>query len=275
MPKERADLLSSGVRRQITNLITAAPDRWTALQLADELQLHVTTVRFHLDQLEQAGVIDSQPERRDRPGRPRKVYRRSSDEVPVNTAAYVILADVLAATLATQDDSDARAEAADRAGAAWVAAHLSGTPREAVDTPPDATGVVDARRAPATTAQTRQGAIPVKPLLDTLAQWGYPRETVTVEGDPATRCQATLTFCPMIDAARRHPDVVCGIHLGLVRGALEQLGVADPAVRVTPMVTPGVCTVDMSTADAGADAVTDGLDLVHVRRGDATPPAPA
>ena len=96
MPKDREALLSSAVRRSITDLVAADPDRWTASRLAEELDLHVTTVRFHLDQLEQAGVLESGVERRDRPGRPSKVYRRRAEAVPVNTAAYVVLADVLA-----------------------------------------------------------------------------------------------------------------------------------------------------------------------------------
>ncbi|WP_409483953.1 helix-turn-helix domain-containing protein [Arsenicicoccus dermatophilus] len=252
MPREREALLSSGVRRRITELVEAEPDRWTALALADALGLHVTTVRFHLDQLEQAGVLESQPERRERPGRPRKVYRRATDTTPVSATAYVILADVLSATLAdggrSGPDVAARAEAADRAGAAWVQAH-----GQAVE-PADTSSGADT-----------SGSIPVRRLVDTLARWGYPPETVTVEGDLATRCQATLTYCPMIEAARRHPDVICGIHLGLVRGTLTELGVPDPQVRVVPMITPGVCAVDISTAAAAPGIVVeDGLDLRHV-----------
>ena len=68
MPKDREALLSSAVRRSITDLVAADPDRWTASRLAEELDLHVTTVRFHLDQLEQAGVLESGVERRDRRG---------------------------------------------------------------------------------------------------------------------------------------------------------------------------------------------------------------
>ena len=241
MPKDREALLSSAVRRSITDLVAADPDRWTASRLAEELDLHVTTVRFHLDQLEQAGVLESGVERRDRPGRPSKVYRRRAEAVPVNTAAYVVLADVLAETLG--GDEDARVEAATRAGEAWSRHHLDHVAPEG-----------------------SQGEVPVRELLDVLARWGYPRETVTVEGDPAGRCQATLTHCPMKAAAVRHPDVVCAIHLGLVRGSLEGLGVQDPAVRVTPMVAPDVCTVEMSGALHAGEQVAEGLDLAHVRR---------
>ena len=165
-------------------------------------------MRFHLDQLEQAGVLESGVERRDRPGRPSKVYRRRAEAVPVNTAAYVVLADVLAETLG--GDEDARVEAATRAGEAWSRHHLDHVAPEG-----------------------SQGEVPVRELLDVLARWGYPRETVTVEGDPAGRCQATLTHCPMKAAA---------------------------------VLLPDVCTVEMSGALHAGEQVAEGLDLAHVRR---------
>ena len=37
-----------------------------------------------------------------------------------------------------------------------------------------------------------------------------------------------LARCPLLEAAHRHPEVVCAVHLGIVRGALEEYG-ADPA----------------------------------------------
>ena len=33
-----------------------------------------------------------------------------------------------------------------------------------------------------------------------------------------------LRRCPFLDVAREHQDVVCSIHLGLMRGALDELG---------------------------------------------------
>jgi len=36
-----------------------------------------------------------------------------------------------------------------------------------------------------------------------------------------------LHHCPLLEAAHRNPRVVCSVHLGVVRGALDELG-ADP-----------------------------------------------
>ena len=57
-----------------------------------------------------------------------------------------------------------------------------------------------------------------------------------------------LRRCPLLEAAHLHPEVVCGVHLGVVRGALDELG-CDPekTVRITlqPFSEPGACRLDL------------------------------
>jgi len=57
-----------------------------------------------------------------------------------------------------------------------------------------------------------------------------------------------LRRCPLLEAAHRNPEVVCSVHLGLVRGALDELG-ADPgrteAIALQPFSEPGACRLDM------------------------------
>ena len=43
--------------------------------LSERVGLHPNTVRSHLEILGEAGMVTSGPEKRDRPGRPRVVYR--------------------------------------------------------------------------------------------------------------------------------------------------------------------------------------------------------
>lgn len=45
-----------------------------------------------------------------------------------------------------------------------------------------------------------------------------------------------LRACPLLDEARRHPDIICGIHQGLLEGALGHEG-----VDVEPFAVPGAC----------------------------------
>ena len=57
-----------------------------------------------------------------------------------------------------------------------------------------------------------------------------------------------LHHCPLLEAAHQHPEVVCGVHLGLVRGALVELG-SDPAqterAALQPFSEPGACRLDL------------------------------
>ena len=82
MSPEQIPVLSSDVRRRILehlNVVAGqappgAPTGRSAADLAAYLGLHVTTVRFHLDQLVTGGYLVTAFERTPRVGRPRKLY---------------------------------------------------------------------------------------------------------------------------------------------------------------------------------------------------------
>lgn len=70
--------------------------------------------------------------------------------------------------------------------------------------------------------------------------------------DPATDARAhsvALRRCPLLDAARRHPDVVCRVHLGIVRGALKLFGAEHRHSDLLPFAEPGVCRLTLTTAE--------------------------
>ena len=77
---------------------------------------------------------------------------------------------------------------------------------------------------------------------------GARRAVISLLGDigfapeaDRTSSEVRLTRCPLLDTARRYPDVVCAVHLGIVRGALEGLG-GDPApAELFPFSDPGAC----------------------------------
>jgi predicted ArsR family transcriptional regulator len=54
-----------------------------------------------------------------------------------------------------------------------------------------------------------------------------------------------LTRCPLLEAARRHPEIVCGVHLGIVRGALEAHGGEADQVDLRAFSEPGACLLDL------------------------------
>jgi hypothetical protein len=51
-----------------------------------------------------------------------------------------------------------------------------------------------------------------------------------------------MTACPLRELARTHSEVVCGVHLGLMREVLDRNGARDTVnVRLHPFVEPELC----------------------------------
>ncbi len=54
--------------------------------------------------------------------------------------------------------------------------------------------------------------------------------------------------CPFVELARRHQEVVCPIHLGLIRGALAELGATTSATKLEPFVRADLCVAHLAAA---------------------------
>jgi predicted ArsR family transcriptional regulator len=183
--------------------------------LAAVTGLHTNTVREHLDALVEAGLA-----RRERApvagrGRPAWLYSAvSDDELPGGIAEYAGLASALAEMI-EQTSSSPRRDAID-AGRRW--GRQLATDREL------GTGAeADARRA-------------VVQLLD---GFGFAPQP------DARHAVVRLTRCPLLEAARRHPEIVCGVHLGIVRGALEVQGGEADGADLLAFSEPGACLLDL------------------------------
>jgi len=77
-----------------------------------------------------------------------------------------------------------------------------------------------------------------------------------VDSAPGTERQIRLRACPYRDVARDHPDVVCAIHLGLLKGAMSQLGDPPLAVRLVPFVKPHLCVAYLTPEPPGSPVST-------------------
>ncbi len=207
--------LSSPVRARLLEVLHDEPDLDTA-ELAQRLDLHVNTVRTHLGVLEDAGLVEPVTEDRDRPGRPRLLYRAVA-RGPAPDAAddgYRFLATILASSLAaTSQDPAATAEQAGRAWGGFV-----------VDQP------TPLARLGTTEALDR--------LVTLLEEFGFAPE---LEDEDADQPRLVLRRCPFLDVAREHQDVVCSIHLGLMRGALDQIGASIEVEDLIPWARPTAC----------------------------------
>lgn len=231
-----AALLESPVRREIVdrlaNLPTSAdPEGWlpglTAAELAEQLGLHVTTVRFHLDQLVAGRLLDSEF-RAGRVGRPRKVYRfKPGSLTPVSTgAAYQALAELLAESWDVTENGVPLTP--EQAGQKWAVTHAE-------------TGAGDL--APATSPGAWLGK--VGRTVDMLGRWGYTPELRTT--DEGRTAELTLVDCPFLALAQSKPELVCGVHRGLLRGAMDAVGEVDTDVTLRPFVGPGRCLATITT----------------------------
>jgi predicted ArsR family transcriptional regulator len=93
--------LASPSRRQVLDALLDSPEPLDAAAIAARLGLHITTARFHLDQLAAAGLAQRRPGAEQRRGRPRMLYAPAGPPRDEHSRAQLI--DVLAATLAVKD----------------------------------------------------------------------------------------------------------------------------------------------------------------------------
>ena len=211
--------LADETRAQLMRMLHSAPDPPDAHQLAQEVGLHVTTVRAHLDVLADAGLVTSETESRATPGRPRRLYRASPDAPSVVDAdGYRLLAEMLVGHLAgTSTDAVQDAMAVGREWGAFLVERP----------PPHRTTSSDTARAE---------------LLDLMERLGFRPEVA------AGGTQILLRRCPFIEIARDHPDVVCSVHLGILRGALQTLGAVLEARDLEPFAQPSLCVAHLTEA---------------------------
>ena len=210
-PGARYAALAVSSRRRLLEVLQSAEEPLDIGQLAAAVGLHGTTARVHLEVLERAGLVRRAVQRAGRPGRPRQLYAAVPRSAPVE--GYRQLAGVLAAELAAGPDAGRRAE---RAGWSWAAQQV----------PAGAAGSWD---------QATRG---VGELFDRL---GFAPRLA----DDGRYRHLELDTCPFRDTARDYPQVVCAMHLGLLRGALHRLGVPPAEAQLRPFVEPDLCIADV------------------------------
>ncbi|MFV0462093.1 MAG: helix-turn-helix transcriptional regulator [Nostocoides sp.] len=227
-----AALLASPVRRALVDALSERaktrtdPAGLTAADLSEVVDLHVTTVRFHLDQLVAADVLAARFERQNGAGRPRKIYEISELPDPEPTSDPLRL---LAGLLANAMTSAAQgwAMTAEEAGKRWARENLPSHPeRESAQT----AGTWIAR---------------VGEMVDVLSRWGYHPDMSTSDGGRVAEVQ--LHDCPFFDLARTNQDVVCGVHHGLIVQSMKQFGEDSADVSVQPFVTANRCVARLKT----------------------------
>jgi predicted ArsR family transcriptional regulator len=178
-------------------------------ELGRRVGLHENTIRWHLGILGDAGLVDSSPAANGKPGRPRMLYhaRRAVDEDP-GRDEHRLLATILTGTLSELTDGEQRAEDAGRAWGQYLVRKPSPLER-----------VTD-----------EQAVTEVTRLLD---EQGF---AATADG-----LDIHMHRCPYHDLAEATPEIVCGVHRGIVSGALAELGSGLDMESLDVFVRPDLC----------------------------------
>lgn len=219
-----------------------------AVQLAASMKLHVTTVRFHLDALCDQGAVERIRMNRDGVGRPRTGYRAVEERLD-----YRILAEILAMELGKTVEK--RARRAQRIGIQW-ANRITGSRDDVEASPTDEAEPatpVDRGAALAANVFDRMGFNPeLVASSEPIASMSSDSEQI-VGRERVIRLRA----CPVRDLARSHPEVACGMHLGLLQGLLDSATEVGPrpavreqevSARLDPFAEPELCLARLAAS---------------------------
>lgn len=207
--------LAVRTRDRILHLLRVSGRPMEVYELAAGVGRFPTTVRAHLDRLVAAGLVNSSTAPATGRGRPALRYAADLDAAASAEDArpYARLAAALAAQLASLPDP---AAAANEAGQRWGRAIAADMPR----------------------ATSRAAAI--ESLVAILDAAGF-----APEAHAEVRDDIRLGRCPFGQLGLGRGQVVCDVHLGLMQGAVAELGAPLRVVGLEPFVEPGVCVASI------------------------------
>ncbi|MDQ3764567.1 MAG: helix-turn-helix domain-containing protein [Actinomycetota bacterium] len=214
--------LASANRVRILDLLRGSNTPLDVLQIAEQSDLHPNTVRFHLKILVDAGLACCRTDpRRGASGRPRLLYTASTAHPDtLHQHGYQLLADILASYLAANNKI------------------ATGLPEDA--------GRAFARRyrRPSQPFAEVSSDEAVRQVIVIFTELGFQPELVS----HGPHHRMLLHACPFRALAIKHPDVVCAVHLGLLKQTLANLSAAVQATELEPFVTPHLCVAHLAVA---------------------------
>jgi predicted ArsR family transcriptional regulator len=216
--EDKSDQEPTGRRRAVLREVRASRLPLSIIAIAEKLDVHPNTVRFHLDSLAGEGLVEHVEPARRGPGRPPLMFKAVQRMDRGGTRRYRLLAEILAISLGAEQDSGPRAIAA---GRAWG---------ERLASPGAVAGVEDS----------------IERLVGVLDELGFEPERRESDG----KQQLGLRHCPFLELAERQPGVICPMHLGLMRGALETWGAPVTVERLEAFSEPDLCLAHLAPATA-------------------------
>ncbi len=210
----------SPTRLRILELLEAQSTPTTLAALTNICGLHENTVRAHLEDLLRDGYLQRRRATSEGRGRPAWLWEAHR---PIEPSPYAGLASALAAVL--HESSADPVKDAVVAGRAW-GRELAG--KQQVE-PLEGDRRVDQARSR---------------IVEMLEDVGFAPEP------DAANEQVLLTRCPLIEAASKHPEIVCGVHLGIIQGSFAEMGFDGAASTLVPFSAPGQCALHLRATNA-------------------------
>ncbi|WP_306232907.1 helix-turn-helix transcriptional regulator [Agrococcus beijingensis] len=206
--------IADEARRQLYRYVVAQREPVGREQAAEALGMPVHRARFHLERLEQAGLLETdyaRPDGRSGPGagRPAKRYRRADREIAVALPPREY--DLAGSLLATAIDTAA----------------ATGEPVA------DAVARVAAGRGRELGAAADAADDPLAAAAAVLAEHGYEPHR--------TERGIELANCPFHQLSRSHTRLVCGMNEALLTGVTDVVAPGRLRARLDP--APGRCCV--------------------------------
>jgi predicted ArsR family transcriptional regulator len=206
-------------RADVLDMLRAADSPLGVREVAQRMGLHPNTARFHLEALTEAGLAIRETEDRETPGRPRIGYRAAAGG-PAGRRRYRLLAEMLTSLIAgTMPEPGSAAEAAGREWGAYL-----------TEQPPP--------------YQKLSAEQAIGKLTAIMEELGFSPQAKA--GDGSGEYRLCLRQCPFREVALHHQDVICSLHLGLMRGALARMRAPVTADRLDPFVEPSLCVARLS-----------------------------
>ena len=210
-------------------------------ELGRRIGLHPNTIRSHVEQLMQAQLVKTVSAPASGRGRPRVLYEAAADASAGQEGGYRLLAQILASYMASIDRPQAVAESAGRAWGSYLTE----------------------RSKPFAEISADEAMSRVTQLFTEL---GFMAEPAEAGGER----KILLHRCPFRQVAESNQDVVCSVHLGMLKGALAEMGAPLEATRLEPFVEPNLCIARLRNVTG-----RPGRSVRNTRRRPAPSPAAA
>ncbi|WP_241249122.1 helix-turn-helix transcriptional regulator [Agrococcus sp. KRD186] len=237
--------IADDARHELYRYVVAQPQPVGREEAAAAVEMPVHRARFHLEKLEQAGLLETdyaRPAGRGGPGagRPAKRYRRADRTVAVSLppreydlAGSLLATAIDAAAETCEPVTDAVARVATARGRALGTESAARRERGAAAP----AGVSGSGAATADRRVDDDDALHA--AAEVLAEHGYePRRTER---------GIELTNCPFHELSRAHTTLVCGMNRALLDGVTETVAPGTLRARLDP--APGRCCVVIESAD--------------------------